>query len=106
MVRFQAASGNNAAKLVARGKHFVLFDEPADKGNILKESYPDLGWATSIEGHPTLPYSRDTSTRLLGGRQQPGTCGTDHERPAITVPRPTEGPLPVCRTVTRAWRHR
>ena len=63
MVRFQAASGNVAAKLVARGKHFVLFDEPADKGAILKESYPDLGWTTSIEGHPTLPYS--VAWRLL-----------------------------------------
>ena len=49
--------------LVARGKHFVLFDEPADKGALLKESYPDLGWATSIEGHPTLPYS--VAWRLL-----------------------------------------
>ena len=47
MVRFQAASGNNAAKLAARGKHYVLFDEPADLGAKLKETYPDLGWAPS-----------------------------------------------------------
>ena len=70
MVRFQAASGNVAAKLVARGKHFVLFDEPADKGAILKESYPDLGWTTSIEGHPTLPYSVAWRLFLRGGAER------------------------------------
>ena len=56
-MRFQASAGDAAANLTARGKHYVLFDLPADKGDELKLAYPELGWAASIEGHPTLPYS-------------------------------------------------
>ena len=58
MVCFRAAAGNVAATLTARGKHYVLFNEPGDKGRQLKESQPEIGWVTdSPDGHPTLPYS-------------------------------------------------
>ena len=39
MVRFMTANGSNAVKLAARVKHYVLFDDPADLGAKLKESY-------------------------------------------------------------------
>ena len=38
MVRYQAASGNAAARLATRDKHFILFDSPADKGAELKSA--------------------------------------------------------------------
>jgi len=59
MVRYQAASGNAAARIAARDKHFILFDSPADKGAEFKAAYPDIGWAASIDGHPTLQRVRD-----------------------------------------------
>eukprot|EP00966_Prymnesium_polylepis_P231607 5358450-Prymnesium_polylepis.1 len=61
MVCFQAAHGNDDAQRAARGKHFVLFDLPADKGALLKLAQPDLGWAADLgadlDGHPALPFS-------------------------------------------------
>eukprot|EP00966_Prymnesium_polylepis_P109566 2535651-Prymnesium_polylepis.1 len=58
MVCFRAAAGNDAAKLLARGKYYVLFNEPGDKGRLVKESQPEIGWVADIpDGHPTLPYS-------------------------------------------------
>eukprot|EP00966_Prymnesium_polylepis_P036620 849751-Prymnesium_polylepis.2 len=54
MVCFQAAAGNNAAKLIARGKHYVLFDQPVDKGRKLKDAQKGLrrreGWGYSEAG--------------------------------------------------------
>ena len=42
----------------ARGKHYVIFDLPADKGlELLKTKQPSLSWASDINGHPALPYS-------------------------------------------------
>ena len=63
MVCFQAAAGDNAAKLSARGKHYVLFDQPSDQGRRLKDTQPTLGWVPDIDGHPALPYSM--AVRLL-----------------------------------------
>ena len=63
MVRYATAAGNAAAARNARGKHFVIFDAPGDKGPELKKKQPDLGWAEDIEGHPTLPFS--VAARLL-----------------------------------------
>ena len=57
MVCFRAAAGNVAATLTARGKHYVLFNEPGDMGRALKESQPEIGWVPDTDGHPTLPYS-------------------------------------------------
>ena len=63
MVRYQAATGNANAKRNTRAKHYVLFDKPEDKGAKLKAAYPDLGWVTDIDGHPTLPFS--VAARLI-----------------------------------------
>eukprot|EP00966_Prymnesium_polylepis_P025676 591893-Prymnesium_polylepis.1 len=57
MVCFRTAAANDAAKLIARGKHYILFNEPGDKGRPLKEAQPEIGWVADTEGHPTLPYS-------------------------------------------------
>ena len=57
MVRYQDARGNAVVQRNARGKHFILFDLPADKGADLKSKQPNLGWATDKEGHASLPYS-------------------------------------------------
>ena len=58
MVCFQDANGTAAQQTrIARGKHYVLFDLPADKGLELKNKQPSLGWVTDINGHPTLPFS-------------------------------------------------
>ena len=53
----QDANGTAAQIRTARGKHYVLFDLPADKGLELKNKQPSLGWVTDINGHPTLPFS-------------------------------------------------
>ena len=57
MVRYQSFGGTTIAQRDARGKHYVLFDLPADKGTELKDKQPDLGWVPDMEGHPTLPWS-------------------------------------------------
>ena len=57
MVCFQDANGTAAQTRTARGKHYVLFDLPADKGLELKTKQPSLGWVTDINGHPALPFS-------------------------------------------------
>ena len=57
MVCFQATNGNANAQRRARGKHFILFDLPADKGVQLKAAQPLLGWVSDIDGHPALPFS-------------------------------------------------
>ena len=57
MVRFRAAPGNADAQLVAREKHYVLFDRAQDKGALCKAAYLSLGWVPDIEGCPALPYS-------------------------------------------------
>ena len=63
MVCFQDATGNATQVRTARGKHYVLFDLPADKGQELKDSQPSLGWVPDINGHPTLPFS--VAARLI-----------------------------------------
>ena len=64
MVCYQDANGNATAQRNARGKHFVVFDQPADKGHQLKATYPNLGWAVDTEqGHAALPFS--VAARLL-----------------------------------------
>ena len=63
MVCFQAAAGNVNAQRNLRGKHYVLFDLPADKGVQLKAAQPDLGWASDMEGYPALPFS--VASRLI-----------------------------------------
>ena len=63
MVCFQDATGNATQIRTARGKHYVLFDLPADKGQELKDSQPSLGWVPDINGHPTLPFS--VAARLI-----------------------------------------
>ena len=58
MVRFVTAVGRDAnARMVARNKHYVVFDRPEDKGRELKSAQPSIGWAEDTEGYPTLPYS-------------------------------------------------
>ena len=57
MVCFQDANGSAAQVRTARGKHYVIFDLPADKGLELKTKQPSLGWVTDINGHPALPFS-------------------------------------------------
>ena len=57
MVRYQGARGAAVTQRDARGKHFILFDLPGDKGAELKRKQPNLGWATDKEGHASLPYS-------------------------------------------------
>ena len=57
MVCFQDANGSAAQIRNARGKHYVLFDLPADKGLELKTNQPSLGWVPDIGGHPALPFS-------------------------------------------------
>ena len=79
MVRYQAANGNAAARLATRDKHFILFDSPADKGAELKTAYPAIGWAASIEGYPTLPFS--VGARLI---LQVGAEAT-HRDQALTI---------------------
>ena len=63
MVRYQNVGGNAIAARAARGKHYVLFDLPVDKGAELKTKQPNLGWVTDIEGHPSLPFS--VASRLI-----------------------------------------
>ena len=57
MVCFQDATGDAAQIRTARGKHYVIFDLPADKGLELNNKQPFLGWVTDINGHPALPFS-------------------------------------------------
>ena len=57
MVCFQAYGGAGDAQRAARGKHYVLFDLPTDKGVEFKAKQPDMGWVSDIEGHPALPFS-------------------------------------------------
>ena len=75
MVCFQDANGTAAQTRTARGKYYVLFDLPADKGLELKNKQPSLGWVTDINGHPTLPFS--IAARLILpvhiDRANPGT---------------------------------
>ena len=83
MVRYQAANGNAAARLATRDKHFILFDSPADKGAELKTAYPDIGWAASIDGHPTLPFSVGARLILQVGAE------TTNRDPALFAEFPT-----------------
>ena len=39
MVCYQDANGNATAQRNARGKHYVVFDQPADQGQRLKTAY-------------------------------------------------------------------
>ena len=55
MVCFQDANGTAAQIPTARGKHYVIFDLPADKGLELKNKQPSLGWVTDINGHRRCP---------------------------------------------------
>ena len=64
MVCYAIANGSNNAVLNARGKHYVFFDKPADKGPTFKKAQPELGWcADSPEGYATLPFS--VAARLI-----------------------------------------
>ena len=63
MVCYAVASGAPAAQITARGKHYVLFDLPADKGQEFKKAQPFLGWVADIDGHPALPFS--VAARLI-----------------------------------------
>ena len=57
MVRYQDTRGNAVQQRNARGKHFILFDLPADKGADLKKAQPSLGWVADKDGCASLPYS-------------------------------------------------
>ena len=48
MVCYQTTTGDEATRRATRKKHYVLFDQPVDKGAELKAAYPDLGWATTL----------------------------------------------------------
>ena len=77
MVCYQDANGNATAQRNARGKHYVVFDKPEDKGHQLKAAYPNLGWAVDTEqGHAALPFS--VAARLLLPIYVPAE--TSHER--------------------------
>ena len=82
MVRYQVANGNAAARLATRDKHFILFDSPADKGAEFKAAFPDIGWAASIDGHPTLPFSIGARLTLQVAAEVPNHDGPQFGRVA------------------------
>ena len=70
MVCYQVAGGNADARRTTRDKHFILFDQPRDKGVALKTAFPRMGWATDIGGHPsTLPFSVGARLMLQAGAE-------------------------------------
>ena len=92
MVRYQVANGNAAARLATRDKHFILFDSPADKGAEFKAAFPDIGWAASIDGHPTLPFSIGARLILQVGAEV-------HNRDV-----PQFGEFPTAHVLDRIWK--
>ena len=91
MVCFQDATGTANQIRTARGKHYVLFDLPTDKGLELKTKQPSLGWVPDIDGHPALPFS--IAARLI----LPVHTGRD------TAGMPLLSEYPTAQLLARLW---